>query len=161
MDFIGLLKSVRNRRGPDGWKPPRTMISLDPGETAGWAIFEEGDYVDSGEAGPEHTMLEVYELITEVAPDVVVMEDYRIYGWKAKSHAWSDLFTPRLIGAIELTCILEDVPLYRQMAQSAKGFCTDKKLRGWGFYKTGKPHIRDAIRHGCYWLLFDQLQGGD
>jgi len=149
-----LLQGVRDRRGPEGWSPPNRLLAIDPGETAGWAVFDNGTFGKSGEAGPEHTMVEMYEVIMDFDPDVLVVEAYRIYGWKAKQHAWSELFTPRLIGSIELTAELNDIPMHMQMAQSAKGFCSDQKLRDWGFYTTGKPHIRDAVRHGCYWLLF-------
>lgn len=156
MQFLTLAKSVRERRNPelDEWEPPARLMSLDPGETTGWAFFEGGDLADSGETGPDDTMIETHDLIYDLEPDMLVIEDYKIYGWKANTHQWSSLFTPRLIGAIELTCILYDIDIHKQMAQEAKGFCTNKKLKQWNYYKTGKPHVRDAIRHGCYWLVF-------
>lgn len=42
----------------------------------------------------------------------------------------------------------------KQMAVTAKNFCTDDKLKQWGFWQAGQKHARDSIRHGCYFLLF-------
>lgn len=156
MEFTSLLESVRARSDPEGWKPPGRLLAIDPGETTGWAFFVDGAYERTGEVGPEDTMLGLVEVIQDLNPDIVVVEDYRIYGWKARSHVGSDLFTPRLIGAIELACAWEDVPLYKQMAQTAKSFCTNKKLKEWGFYNAGSPHVRDSVRHACYWLVFNK-----
>jgi hypothetical protein len=86
--------------------------------------------------------------------DAVVMEDYKVYSWKTKDHAFAGLHTPRLIGALELVCFDLGIPLYKQMAVQAKGFCTDDKLQAWGLWQEGMRHARDAIRHALYYLLF-------
>ena len=49
---------------------------------------------------------------------------------------------------------MNNIPTHKQMASTAKTFATDKKLREWGFWERGMRHARDAIRHGCYFLLF-------
>lgn len=40
-----------------------------------------------------------------------------------------------------------------QGAGIVKTFCNDEKLKGWGFWKVGERHARDAIRHGAYFLI--------
>lgn len=84
----------------------------------------------------------------------VVIEDYRVYSWKTKDHAWAGLHTSRLIGATELICYDAGLDLTKQTAQQAKGFCTDDKLQAWGLWQEGQRHARDAIRHALYYLLF-------
>lgn len=155
MEFTELLKKARAKRG----SLPFTgcLLSLDPGETTGWAKFNNGELQVCGQFGPgsvRSTFLTLGGLLNEIAPDLVVCEAYRIYEWKRDQHSWSDLFTVRLIGAIEFLCAYNDIPVVFQMASTGKGFCTDKKLKEWGYYYKGLRHARDAIRHGCYWLLF-------
>lgn len=153
MKFKKLLNVVRERRN-DTRELPNVLLSLDPGETTGWALFKDLKLQECGEIPYENSMLDVVALINHLNPDVVVMEDYKVYGWKSSQHSWSDLYTVRLIGAIELTCLQNDTVLYAQMAQGVKGFCSNKKLKQWGFYKKSARHARDAVRHGCYWLMF-------
>jgi hypothetical protein len=83
-------------------------------------------------------------------PDHVVMEEYRIYNWKAQDHANSTVYTLRLIGAMEYLLGTRSIGVTFQGAGQAKGFCTDEKLEDWGFWQIGERHARDAIRHGAY-----------
>lgn len=147
-------------RGPL-WKPPPLIISFDPGETTGWAIFENGKLVLDN-----HFKLNMFEDTKISAPKVwklfdrefnhAVIEGYRIYKSKAVAHTWNPLYTPKLIGYIEAVCDYYKVPRTIQMA-SSKQFCSDDKLKQWGYYQNAKSrHSRDAIRHGCYWLLFHE-----
>lgn len=121
------------------------------------------------------------ELFQSCEPTLVVCEDYRIYQHKLQRHSFSPVLTLRLIGGIDLLCtmgwykkIINLVPLteeatiteefiyhehlysdiHYQMATTAKGFVTDDRLKEWGFWQEGMRHSRDAIRHGCYYLLF-------
>jgi hypothetical protein len=100
----------------------------------------------------------IQQYLLTFQPEFVVAEDYRVYSWKAEDHAWNELSTAKLIGAIEVMCSLNEWPLKMQMAQQAKGFCTDEKLQDWGLWVKGQKHARDAIRHGIYYLLFEVAQ---
>ncbi len=162
MDFSTLVVKVRQQNNAKAL--PDSVLALDPGETTGWAFFAKVsispltvDLLDCGQLlTKEKGVGEIEKLLDRLEPRVVVAEDYKVYRWKLKQHSWSDLYTPRLIGAIETLCSQRQIPLYMQMAQTAKGFCTDDKLRLWGFYKPSMKHARDAIRHGCYWLIFSR-----
>ena len=92
---------------------------------------------------------------TKGRPDIIVYENYKVYSWKTENHAWAGLHTPQLIGCIETLARLYDIPTYTQMAQQAKHFCTDTKLKEWGLYNPGMRHAMDAVRHACYYLLFN------
>jgi len=136
------------------------VLALDPGETTGIAYFEGPTlkiYQQIKEPTVELAASHLKDVIELYKPDIVVMEDYRVYSWKTKDHAWNSLHTSRLIGAVEYVCFERRVPLWKQMAQMPKGFCTDDKLRALGYYVGGK-HARDAVRHGLYYLLFDSAK---
>lgn len=156
MDFNTFL----SKTNPN--KPPALVLGLDPGETTGYSIFVEGKLDSAGQLPthyiktgiPElHKFFQTLEAYGEEPR--VVFEDYRIYSWKTDQHTWASLHTPQLLGVIETLCYMRGWKTRRQMAQQPKQFCTDDKLKQWGFYRKGEKHARDAIRHACYYLLFN------
>jgi hypothetical protein len=88
------------------------------------------------------------------------MESYVLYQHKAMEQSWSDMYTSRLIGAIEYMLYKRGIPLIYQGAGTAKSFFTDKKLQSLGFYIPGKTHANDAIRHPANYLLFGPPKAG-
>lgn len=152
MTFNELL--LKSRKGTT-YVPPLCLLALDPGEHTGVAVFKQGQLKECTQLlckdNPAQSIIEIFEMYQ---PTCVVCEDYRIYKHKTESHAWSDLFTPRLLGMIELLCYQQEINLHLQMASTAKGFCTPEKLKEWGFWQKGKRHADDAIKHGAYFLLF-------
>jgi hypothetical protein len=138
------------------------LLSLDPGETLGWSSWQcTKDDVKLLEYGqwlctPFDTngIPAVIRLIERVMPDHIVYEDYKVYSFKSAAHSWSALHTPQLIGCIRMLCQQKGLKPSKQMAQEAKGFCTDDKLQEWGYWLKGNKHARDAIRHALFYLLF-------
>lgn len=147
-DWWPFLKRARNRLPPSG-----ILLALDPGETTGYALFDGGTFIESGEI-PTPTPMTMLTLIEGSAPSRVVCESYHIYGHKLRQHSGSDVPTLQLIGGVRLACEILEIPLYFQAAHQAKGFCSDAKLRAWGLFHPSSRHARDAARHGAYFLLF-------
>lgn len=134
-----------------------TTVALDPGETTGWSAWDSYNLVGSGQITTNKwpdAAKAVSLILQEYGPVNVVHETYRIYKWHTQDHTWSKLWTPRLIGGIEMYCAIYDFHLTGQTAQVAKNFCTDAFLNEHNLYKEGQVHARDAIRHGAYFLLF-------
>ncbi len=165
MDFSELATQIRAQKGLPEIPDTYTTLCFDPGHTTGWAVFHKFNLMDSGEISTqsiEEATHEVELLISEYQPSMIVIEDYRVYRWRAKHHAGSDMLTTRVIGCIETLAIMSQYPhVVKQPAHIAKGFCTDPKLRAWDMYIKGQKHARDAIRHGCYYLLFGALKKAD
>jgi hypothetical protein len=150
--------------------PPRTLICLDPGETTGMAIFNglalhhcgqlDTSRLDLGANAFKSLLkspaLQALNISSDLSNVHVIIEDYKVYGWKTEQHTWAELHTPKLIGAFVALCIAHNLPYSMQMAVQAKQFCTDDKLKAWNLYKPGLRHARDAIRHGIYFALFDK-----
>ena len=161
MDFNLFVTKTRESRKTPMIDDQQITLCFDPGHTTGFAVFHGTDLFESGEVRTEPIEVgvrEIERLISSYEPDIVVMEDYRVYQWKTKQHGGSELLTTRVIGCIETFCVINFIiHIVKQPAHTAKGFCTDAKLRAWGFYKKGERHARDAIRHGCYFLLFGAI----
>jgi hypothetical protein len=145
------------------------ILAFDPGETTGvfflkrmtigdqavlgsTTFLSETNQADTSTLGLGHKAVD--HLINHYQPDIVVCEDYRVYGWKTNQHSWAALHTPKLIGVIVSLCEAYQKPIVMQMAIQAKGFCTDDKLRFWNMYSSGKRHGNDAARHALFYLLF-------
>ena len=150
----------RDKGNRYGTYMPKRLLALDPGETTGYAIFHEQELKEAGQQ-PTKDVGKAFLLIKRLVYDNkitdLVMEDYRIYAWKKESHTWASLHTPRLIGAIEGLCAEFEMQAHKQMAHTAKTFVNDNKLKAWDFWLPGSPHARDAIRHGCYFILFPKV----
>lgn len=154
MQFKELLE--KRRAGDTNFRIPERLLALDPGHTTGWSVFEKGELTAWGQAATmDRGWGEINQLFHDIQPTALIYENYRIYEHKLARHANSEVYTIRLIGVIEFLCdVTFGIPRYNQMAQQAKGFVTDEKLKKWGMYKPGQKHARDSIRHGCYFLLF-------
>jgi len=138
------------------------LLSLDPGHTTGYAVWHVTcEFVQLVEAGhlttwvrEDLTLQPLEDILRRYKIDHVVMETYQVYEWKSQDHSWSQVPTVQIIGGIKIILQQHKIPYSSQTAQVAKQFCTDDKLKQWGFYKVGFRHAVDAIRHGAYFLLF-------
>src|SRR5690606_3703191 len=139
-----------------------TLLSIDPGHTTGWCVFEGVHLKDCGQLNTDvidaQTLKELNLLFDRFPLTECVFEDYRVYKWRLEQHSFSDLHTPKLIGAIQTVCLLRGIEYHKQPASVAKQFVTDDKLKEWGFWKAGQRHARDAIRHACYFITFGRKE---
>lgn len=153
--FQDLVRKIADQRG----KPlfMGKVLAIDPGETTGIATFNALELIKFWQEDTktlESSAKNLTPILVNTAWDAVVIEEYRVFSWRSKEHSWSHLHTPQLIGYIRGTLAIEGIKPIMQTPQNAKGFCTDQKLKDWGFYQRGMPHARDAIRHGSFFLLF-------
>ena len=145
------------------------VLAFDPGKTTGFCsmrAFEICNPLEDRQLSTP-TLDKAYKTIPDAMVNfgggedpMVVIEDYRVFAWKTDQHAWAELHTAKLIGMIIGMCLEREWPYILQTPQQAKGFCTDKKLKEWGFYSTGNPHGNDAIRHAAYFALFGNQPTG-
>lgn len=135
--------------------PPEVLLCVDPGHTTGWAAFHRGLPYKCGQIPHcDENPGKLAQLLDKIHPTLVVYEQFVLYPWRMQQQSWSELKTVQIIGVLRHLCRERGIPTYAQGAGTAKGFCTDAKLLAWGFYQKGKPHSRDAIRHGVQYLLF-------
>jgi hypothetical protein len=132
------------------------VLAVDPGETVGWATFEELDLQNAGQF-PIGNLEDLDTFVTDTRPDVMVIENYRVYASRAAQHVGSEVNTAQYIGILKFLGGMYQIPVTLQMAHQAKGWVSDKRLHDLGLFQTGKRHANDAIRHGVYWLLFGKV----
>src|SRR5262245_32885492 len=134
MPFETLCEKARKGRKLEPIPPSYRIISFDPGETTGFCVFQGFHLIffcqypteDLSVAAP---LLD--QLITVHQPDVVLVEDYKVYSTHLAQHEWSELHTPKLVGILEAYALLRKIPVVKQMAGRVKGFVTDTKLVEW------------------------------
>ncbi len=139
------------------------ILSIDPGETTGYVILEfKGKkiplipstreiLIGSGEI---KLWVGLEELISFHQPKVIIYESFKLYPWKTKSQSWSNFLTVEVIGIIKYLCETKFCLKLVEQTPSLKKFYDDKKLKKCNLYKNFSPHIRDALRHGLYYLDF-------
>ena len=136
---------------------------VDPGETTGTAIFEHSKdqttliNAQQVKTWPiEDAVSSLTQQLRDYTPNLVVFESYHIYDWKLAQHSFADVPTLQIIGVMKTLCIQRNVPFVAQSAQTGKGFVTDDRLKLWSLHIPGQVHSRDAVRHGCQYLIFDK-----
>jgi hypothetical protein len=99
-------------------------------------------------------------LIAVEKPHTLIVEDYRLYNTPATSasvQSFSQMETPRLLGIIEQTAVMNKIPIVFQMANTTKPYSDDKlqklniitkeKNRWWFRGQAINDHERSALRH--------------
>jgi len=81
--------------------------------------------------------------------DAIIIEEFRLYPWTAKSLIWSDMPVCKLIGKIEYICEKNGIKVVFQKASIKRLPFVKKELKGKKF-KT--QHERDAYMHLVYYL---------
>lgn len=154
---------------------PGYVLALDPGETTGWALFHDYRLLNAGQiptGSVRLAYLNLYDLMLKTKTDEcqipspakirdyplsqqlhIAIEDYRVYGHKTDDHAWSSVHTIKVVGLAELCAMLQGLPFTLRMAQHAKGFATDERLKQWNMWVKGQRHARDAVRHGALYII--------
>ena len=121
-----------------------------------------------------HAHLQAIKAAVDMYPGIVVsLEDYILYESKAMAQSNSKLETSRLIGAIQVFCWFNNIPLYIRPAVIAKSRWRNETLvrkgvlreeNGLYYYdKNSKPvsrHCLDALRHAMHCMLFELPKGG-
>jgi hypothetical protein len=153
---------------------PSGNFSKNEGDgTTGWAIFEDGELKDFGDVGAvNHDKIETYwEAISDLidlSVNLVVCESYRLFAGKASAQSNSMMETPQLIGYLRMHCFKWEIPIVFQDPKD-KLRVTDPilvrqgvfVLKGRKHYCQDRPtnlHMRDAIRHGLYFLKYGKVK---
>lgn len=129
-------------------QPNQHYLAVDPGETTGWATFDENG-IGTG-LGSVHGRIEVYELLSQVQAKLLIIEDFELFPWKSKEQSWSSFETVRVIGAIEFWAYAKNAGLVLQKPNI--------KVIGYKWAKLtvakakADSHERDAYVHGVYYL---------
>ncbi len=142
----------------------------------GWCLFKDKDLIAVGQIRAEDapTKYDYWQnhinLIESIKPDLVVIEDFRLYADKAMNQINSRMETPKLIAIIEYHLHKLNIPYHFQMAYEVKNRWEDRILlhkgyitqsTGGRYYAVGSQvseHIRDAIRHGVHYVTFKLKQ---
>lgn len=164
--FWRMLHSAHNQgKGDKRTIEQYVLIGIDPGETTGFAYrlpWEEGFKVHLAQLDTKD-IISGFETLKASWPQtswdsIVVIEDYKVYGWKADDHKWASLHTPQFIGATRI--LAHQTPNCTtkfQMAAEAKRWADDDKLKSWGLYEAGLRHSRDALRHIVTYAFFGSV----
>lgn len=126
-------------------------LSIDPGETSGWATFdEEGTFKAWGQIKGTP---ELEDWLAELEPPkVVIIEEFRLYKSKALQQSGSKLETVQVIGSVKnqarrwKATIVEQRADVRGIAELYSGV-SEKSV------PHSKSHKISAMNHGTYYLV--------
>lgn len=140
--------------------------------TTGWSLLNEkfeitacGQKLATDYNTKEEYWKSILNLISELKPDQLVVEDFLLYATKSNSQINSRFETPKLIGIIELYAYEHHIPIHLQRAVDVKNRWRDDILVNKNiisknnnrYYAGGvmiSEHIRDSIRHGVHFIKY-------
>lgn len=127
------------------------VLAFDPGQTTGYAVLStDGEYQVLGSFAEWYL---VDALMGSYEPDVVVIEQFRLYPYAARSKVWSDFPTVEVIGVIKYLAERHSIPFVMQSAADVKVINLVYTKQ-----KKGDRHAYSALRHA---LLYLRRQGAD
>lgn len=143
-------------------KPPR-VLAIDPGERhCGMAWFIDGKCTQAIERLPGECIIQVRLDLEVRAIDVLVVEEYRLYPWKAAQQAFSQIKTIEVIGVLRYLFAIHGTDAMTWVEQGASiKEPTQGILRAKGLKKRakGSQHALDAELHGYYYLMNRDKEG--
>lgn len=144
---------------------PTRWLTVDIGESTGYALWSENRYLGGGTAPMEDFVYAVgnpltprhrhrdTELLGRVSGwELIVIEDWQLYEWKAQDLIWDKQLTVRGLGALQYIAFALDRPCVLQPAKikdAAKAAGAEEL-----FLRPLHPnrHQNDAIMHGVHYL---------
>lgn len=116
------------------------IISIDPGVTTGIAIRYDDDRIGTHVITKDRQVRELRNLMELITPDVCVFEEF-----SAQQIDTNGLHTVRLIGAIEVLCLLRGCTCVLQFPWERNGQL--QAARAWHKGKKHMVHQVDALAH--------------
>lgn len=147
------------------------VLTIDPGESTGFSVWEDGELEYAGtheldefvlavawhfgawpESAPPYTGdQEILDRLKGVG--TLVCEDWALYPWELPNLGWDKCRTARGIGGLQLVCQAADVPFILQPAKiketAVAAGAEEQFLRP----LHENRHANDAIMHGVYYHL--------
>lgn len=134
------------------------IAGVDPGGTTGMVLIElfprdePRDFI-CYEAKQVSDISGLLRTLGEWNPDIIVIEQFNLYPWKAKSLSWSDMTPSQVIGAVKAWCVDKNVQLVEQPAAMRKqGRLYSQQLERSPLFKA-RPHAKDALRHAIWYVV--------
>ncbi len=129
------------------------IAAVDPGATTGWVVAEGCPPTLLG-CGEAVQLGELQDVLVGYRPQVVVVESFRLYPWRAKALGFSRMQAAEAIGTLRAWA--QDIGItWVEQQPAVKDTVSRKVLEALGLWAPtrGKPHARDAARHLAHYLI--------
>ena len=117
------------------------ILSIDPGVTTGVVLLDT-DKPCSLQGATVHLWDRIDLIIQEMAPDVIVMEAWRLYPHMSKIMIGNEFLPVQVIGVVRYLAEKQHIPVVQQTAAEAKGIKASEIPTS-----VSDPHLRDAWCH--------------
>lgn len=135
---------------------PKRWVSIDPGDRhVGFATWVGDTCITALEFTPDECIKTLEVLVRREVLEVIVCEDFELYGWNEKSMQGNKFLTCRLIGIISYIANRGNVDFVLQLASVGKRVyrqgwykaLTKRELMDMPWWGHGE-HAKDAWCHG-------------
>lgn len=134
------------------------VFAFDPGDMSGWCYFKDGTPESFGQFAKADTT----DLLRQIAYDpklkdlgkgevIFVIEDFRLFGHKARQQTGSQMVAAQVIGALRMAASLLNAEVVMQPASILP--IAERMAQTKMPSKHSESHQVSAYLHGYYWLV--------
>lgn len=133
--------------------PPKILLAIDPGLATGYSIWRDARPAEMGDvrgmAKFDDWLVDFVEKFGK--PDIIVMEKFRLFRWKAEKQSGSDMPASKVEGKVELWASMHKIPVVMQTPDVLT------IAQKWSKIKMPKNHDQShhisALNHAVYYLV--------
>lgn len=135
------------------------LITFDPGHNTGFATFADGNLADLGTFNLEERVEALTTIFQTLVPgDIVVIESFKLYPWKANVKVWDSFPEVETIGMIKLLCEQNNIETVIQNPSQKNTYDNQLltimfDLRDKTKWPTFTKHSLDALRHAMVYYI--------
>ena len=143
------------------------VLAIDPGDVhVGMAYFEDPRCLEAWEYAPDQALDYVRDMLRCGRIDTLVIEEFRLYPWRARAQAFSQMLTCEMIGALKIAWrwygVDNGIELAVQSAQikePTSNILRARKVPSVAKRSRAGGHAFDAELHGHYYLEHRKADG--
>lgn len=135
-------------------KPPGLLLAIDPGKSTGWYQFRDGMPALGGIIRDLDSLIDRLEAMEP--PDVIIMEKYKLFSWKAQQQSGSKMEVAQAEGVVESYARRYKILVVEQSPQ----ILPIAKMWSRVDHNAGShrfSHDKAAHNHGFYWLVSQNM----
>lgn len=133
--------------------PPAHLLAIDPGLATGYSVWLDAR---PGRQGDVRGMSKFDDWLVEYVgkygkPDIIVMEKFELFRWKAEKQSGSNMPASKVIGKVELWAKMHKIPIVMQAPSILP------VAQKWSKIKMPSNHDQShhiaALNHAVYYLV--------
>lgn len=134
-------------------EPPNLLLAIDPGKATGYSFWKNARPahlgIVRGLAEMDDWLIACIDVFGK--PDIIIIEKYSLFSWKAKQQSGSDMPASQVIGKVEMWAKMHKIPVVYQKPDQMHEAVKWSKVPIPANHDNS--HDKAALNHAVYYLV--------